>query len=543
MDPDSAAPLLRRSVRGVAHGIPAAEGKALSTSSTATCGRRCSMAWWVWPCWSGSRFSPCFVASPPFDRATVIEMPRRLARRCWHAWSPRSSTLQPRATTRRLYILFGLSVSYAVCCRNRVPETTAHRPCGRSTKSDELANPVSTSTVNDKFDEQVTVIRPRRGWIAINWRELWESRELLYFLMLRDIKVRYKQTVLGVAWAVLQPVMSMLVFTIIFGRLAKMPSEGFPYAIFVYTGLLPWTFFSTAVSTSSQSLVNQQALLTKIYLPRLFVPSAAIGSGIVDFAVSFAFFGCLMAYYGVAPGWGLLAVPGLVALTIIASLGVGLVLVCGDGDVPRLSLRHAVPDPGLDVSESGHLPGIDRSVRMAVAAGRQPHGRHHRRRFVRAPRTSVESDRVGDLDGLFRSPCLPMGSSISAAPRGASPMSPEHGPAIVVEGLGKVYQLSHRIDRHAIIARRVDGGGGGPVASISQPERQRRLDGGLLGRQGRVVRSSPRRGRRDRRPQRGRKEHVAEDAVADRRADRRIGDAARPRGVAARGRYRLSSRS
>ena len=180
--------------------------------------------------------------------------------------------------------------------------------------------------MNEKFDEHVTLIRPRRGWIAINWRELWESRELLYFLMLRDIKVRYKQTVLGVAWAVLQPVLSMLVFTVIFGQLAKMPSEGFPYAIFVYTGLLPWTFFSTAVSTSSGSLVNQQALLTKIYLPRLFVPSSAIGSGLVDFAVSFVFFGCLMAYYGVMPGWGLLAVPALVALTIVASLGVGLIL-------------------------------------------------------------------------------------------------------------------------------------------------------------------------------------------------------------------------
>jgi len=184
---------------------------------------------------------------------------------------------------------------------------------------------MNTSTVHDKI-EHVTLIRPRPGWIAINWRELWESRELLYFLVLRDIKVRYKQTVLGVAWAVLQPVMSMLVFTVIFGRLAKMPSEGFPYAIFVYTGLLPWTFFSTAVATSSQSLLNQQALLTKIYLPRLFVPSAAMGSGIVDFAVSFVFFGCLMVYYGVPPGWGLLAVPALVALTIVASLGVGLAL-------------------------------------------------------------------------------------------------------------------------------------------------------------------------------------------------------------------------
>jgi lipopolysaccharide transport system permease protein len=170
------------------------------------------------------------------------------------------------------------------------------------------------------------VIRPSTGWIAINWSEMWEARELLYFLMRRDVTVRYKQTVLGVAWAVLQPVFSMLVFTIIFGKLANMPSEGFPYAIFVYAGLLPWMFFSTAVSTSSQSLVNQQALLTKIYLPRLFVPSSSIGSGLVDFAVSFAVFAGLMAYYGVAPGWGMLAVPLLVALTIVAALGTGLLL-------------------------------------------------------------------------------------------------------------------------------------------------------------------------------------------------------------------------
>jgi len=172
----------------------------------------------------------------------------------------------------------------------------------------------------------VTVIRPSIGWIAINWREMWEARELLFFLMRRDVTVRYKQTVLGVAWAVLQPVFSMLVFTIIFGTLAKMPSEGFPYAIFVYAGLLPWTFFSTAVSTSSQSLVNQQALLTKIYLPRLFVPSTSIGSGLVDFAVSFVVFGGLMAYYGVAPGWGMLAVPFLLVLTVVAALGLGLLL-------------------------------------------------------------------------------------------------------------------------------------------------------------------------------------------------------------------------
>jgi lipopolysaccharide transport system permease protein len=171
-----------------------------------------------------------------------------------------------------------------------------------------------------------TVIRPRRGWISIDWRELWESRELLFFLVWRDVTVRYKQTVLGVAWAVLQPVFSMVVFTVIFGNLAKLPSDGHPYAVFVYAGLLPWMFFSTAVTSASQSLVNQQALLTKIYLPRLFVPAAAIGGGLVDFAISFGVFICLMAIYRVVPGIGMLAVPFLLLLAALAALGVGLTL-------------------------------------------------------------------------------------------------------------------------------------------------------------------------------------------------------------------------
>ena len=145
-------------------------------------------------------------------------------------------------------------------------------------------------------DAPVTVIRPRPGWIAIDWRELWESRELLYFLVLRDVTVRYKQTVLGVAWAVLQPVFSMLdLHRHLRPTSRRCPREGQPYALFVYAGLLPWTFFSNAVTTSSQSLVNQQALLTKIYLPRLFVPAAAVGGGLVDLAVSFVVFACLIA--------------------------------------------------------------------------------------------------------------------------------------------------------------------------------------------------------------------------------------------------------
>lgn len=190
--------------------------------------------------------------------------------------------------------------------------------------------------------EQVEiVIRPRPGWIAINWRELWESRELLMFLVWRDVTVRYKQTVLGVAWAVLQPVFSMVVFTVIFGKLAKMPSDGVPYPVFVYAGLLPWMFFSNAVAGASQSLLNQQALLTKIYLPRLFVPAAAVGGGLVDLAVSFVVFAVLMAIYGVVPGPGLLALPVLVVLTTMAAVGIGLTLAAVT--VTYRDFRYVIP--------------------------------------------------------------------------------------------------------------------------------------------------------------------------------------------------------
>ena len=174
--------------------------------------------------------------------------------------------------------------------------------------------------------EHVTVIRPRRGWIAVDWRELWEHRELLGFLVQRDIKVRYKQTVLGVAWAVLQPVFAMLIFTVVFGRFAKIPSENVPYAVFVYAGLLPWTFFSTSVTQSAQSLISQEALLTKIYLPRMFVPAAPVGGALVDLTISFGVFAVIMAYHRQVPGWGILAIPALVLMTIATALGVGLLL-------------------------------------------------------------------------------------------------------------------------------------------------------------------------------------------------------------------------
>lgn len=185
---------------------------------------------------------------------------------------------------------------------------------------------MSDASVTNQEPLRELVIRPRSGWIAIDWRELWEARELLYFLVLRDIKVRYKQTVLGVAWAVLQPLFTMIIFTVVFGNFAKIPSDGLPYAVFVFAGLLPWTFFSNNISQASMSLVNQQSLLTKIYLPRLFIPASAIGSGLVDLLVSFFVFAALMLYYGVGVDWRLAVVPLLILITMAASLGVGLSL-------------------------------------------------------------------------------------------------------------------------------------------------------------------------------------------------------------------------
>lgn len=186
-----------------------------------------------------------------------------------------------------------------------------------------------------------TLIQPRHGWIGVNWRELAEYRELLFFLVWRDVKVRYKQTVLGVAWAVLQPVLTMVIFTFIFGRFAGIPSEGMPYAVFVYAGLLPWTFFSSGVTLSGLSLVNQQHLMTKVYFPRLFIPTAPIGGGLVDLSISFLVYGCILLAYGVTPSWGVVFVPLLVILTIMAALGFGLTLAALT--VAYRDFRYVVP--------------------------------------------------------------------------------------------------------------------------------------------------------------------------------------------------------
>jgi lipopolysaccharide transport system permease protein len=170
------------------------------------------------------------------------------------------------------------------------------------------------------------IIKARKGWRALDLKELWAYRELLWVLTMRDIKVRYKQTVLGFAWAIIQPVMMMVVFSIFFGRLAKMPSEGHAYPVFVYAALLPWTFFQNSVTSSSNSLVGSANLVSKVYFPRLIIPLSAVGGGLVDLLISTGVLLLLMLLYGVAFSVNLLAAPLLIAGVIFTALGVGTFL-------------------------------------------------------------------------------------------------------------------------------------------------------------------------------------------------------------------------
>ncbi len=167
-------------------------------------------------------------------------------------------------------------------------------------------------------------IEVRRGWLALDLPELWAYRELLYFFVWRDIKVRYKQTVIGAAWAVLQPVLTMLVFSLFFGKLAKIPSQGLPYPIFYYCALLPWMYFATAMQSATNIVVDQQSVITKVYFPRVVLPIAAVLSGLLDFAISFGVFLAMMVYYRIMPTSAIIWLPAFTLLAILTALGVGL---------------------------------------------------------------------------------------------------------------------------------------------------------------------------------------------------------------------------
>lgn len=167
------------------------------------------------------------------------------------------------------------------------------------------------------------VIRPKYGLLDLNWQELKEYRELLFFLALREIKIRYKQTIMGASWALLQPFFTMIVFTLIFGRLAQMPSDGVPYPIFSYSGLLLWTYFSNALSQSSNSLVDNAPLLSKVYMPRIFIPTAPCLSGLLDYVIAISILAVMMVYYRFVPGISILLLPFIILLTFMLVSGVG----------------------------------------------------------------------------------------------------------------------------------------------------------------------------------------------------------------------------
>jgi lipopolysaccharide transport system permease protein len=199
----------------------------------------------------------------------------------------------------------------------------------------------ASSTDHHLHDEHLTVIQAKPQWQIVDVAETWRYRELLYFLIWRDVKVRYKQTVLGAAWAILQPFAQMVVFSIFFGRMVDMPTGGVPYPLFVFAGLLPWTFFSNAISSAAGSIVGNQNLITKVYFPRLFIPAASIGVGLIDFLIAFGMLGVLMLYYGKAPGLSIALTPVLLIALATAALGVGTLLAALT--VAYRDFRYVVP--------------------------------------------------------------------------------------------------------------------------------------------------------------------------------------------------------
>lgn len=184
--------------------------------------------------------------------------------------------------------------------------------------------PESFHSTIDLPEEPLIKIRPTRPWSLIDFRDVWAHRELFIFLVWRDLKVRYKQTVVGVLWVIIQPLMTMVVFSIFFGGLAKIPSDGLPYPIFFYSALLPWTYFAQALTSTTNSMAENQRLITKVYFPRLILPLAAVVTGLVDFAVAFSVLLGMLTWYGITPSLAALLLPLFLLLAVVTALGVGL---------------------------------------------------------------------------------------------------------------------------------------------------------------------------------------------------------------------------
>ena len=208
-------------------------------------------------------------------------------------------------------------------------------------KTSEQPEQTSTTNAAVNLDVRAIEIEPSRGWEALDLRGVWEYRELVWFLIWRDIKVRYKQASLGIAWAVIQPVMTMLVFTLIFGRLAQLPSDGLPYPVFTFTALLPWQLFSGALTGSANSVVNSASLISKVYFPRLVIPIASVMATLVDFSISFGVLLGLMAWYGISLRLAVVVLPLLVMLALAIALAVGL--WASALNVRYRDVRHVMP--------------------------------------------------------------------------------------------------------------------------------------------------------------------------------------------------------
>lgn len=205
-----------------------------------------------------------------------------------------------------------------------------------------MASPAAIqSTAPHDVSRPVVILQPSKGLFQFNLRAVWEYRELLYFLVWRDIKVRYKQTAIGAIWAILQPLLTMMIFALIFGRFAKIPSDNVPYPIFAFAGLLPWTYFSQAISRSGMSLVGDANLIRKIYFPRIIIPMSAVVAPVIDFALSLAILGVMMVWYHVTPTRAALLLPLFLLLAFLAALGTSLWLSALN--VRYRDVGHAIP--------------------------------------------------------------------------------------------------------------------------------------------------------------------------------------------------------
>ena len=190
--------------------------------------------------------------------------------------------------------------------------------------NEKLTVQTTANTANVTNKTPVTIIKPSKGWLPVDLHELWEYRDLLYFFVWRDIKIRYKQTFLGFAWALIQPLLAMIIFTLFFGNLAKIPSDGIPYPIFTYAALLPWTLFSESLTRSTNSMVTNANIIQKVYFPRVALPISSVLSPLLDFGIAFTILILMMVYYSIMPTTNIILLPAFILLAVITSLGIGL---------------------------------------------------------------------------------------------------------------------------------------------------------------------------------------------------------------------------